>query len=98
MPRKKLAIAYIVNGFTAQLMNNVSPTGLTALPALTTSPKSIFTMMGYIMKKRHSAIGMETTGAPSTVIAIASSDCATSGANLPSAMPIKIHSATQTVR
>jgi hypothetical protein len=41
-------------------------TGLTFFPALTTSPKSIFTMMGYIMKKRQIAMGMETTGASPT--------------------------------
>ena len=57
MPRKKLAMAYIVNGLTAQLMNSVSPTGRIALPALTTSWKSIFTMMGYIMKNRHTRNG-----------------------------------------
>ena len=37
VPRKKTEIAYIVNGFTAQLMNMVSPTGFAAFPALTTS-------------------------------------------------------------
>ncbi len=52
VPKKKLAMAYIVNGLTAQLMNRVSPTGRIALPACTTSLKSILTMMGYIMKNR----------------------------------------------
>jgi len=66
VPRKKTAIAYIVKGLTAQLTKSVSPTGLMLLPALRTSPKSILTMIGYIMKKRHIAIGMDTTGAPST--------------------------------
>jgi hypothetical protein len=66
VPRKNRAMAYIVKGFTAQFTNRVSETGLTLLPALTTSAKSIFTMMGYIMKNRHRAMGIETTGAPST--------------------------------
>ncbi len=57
-------MAYIVNGLIAQLTNSVRPTGFTLLPALITSRKSIFTMMGYIMKKRQTAMGMETTGAP----------------------------------
>jgi hypothetical protein len=56
----------MVKGLTAQLMNRVRNTGLPLLPALITSPKSIFTMMGYIMKKRQTAMGMETTGAPLT--------------------------------
>ena len=41
----------------------VSSTGLAFFPALITSPKSIFTMMGNIMRKRQRAIGMDTTGA-----------------------------------
>ena len=65
-PRKKQAMAYIVNGLMAQLTNSVSQTGLPLLPALMTEAKSIFTMMGYIMKNRQMAMGMETTGAPLT--------------------------------
>ena len=57
---------YMVNGLTAQLTNRVKNTGLPLLPALTTSPKSILTMMGYIMKNRQMAMGMDTTGAPLT--------------------------------
>ena len=34
VPKKKLAMAYIVNGLMAQLMNRVRPTGRIALPAL----------------------------------------------------------------
>jgi len=45
----RLAIAYIVNGLIAQLMNKVNAAGRTALPARTTSPKSIFIMIGYII-------------------------------------------------
>ena len=65
-PRKRTAMPYMVNGLTAQLMNSVRNTGLPLLPARMTSPKSILTMIGYIMKNRQTAIGMETTGASST--------------------------------
>ncbi|MBA7553613.1 hypothetical protein ES705_46207 [subsurface metagenome] len=56
-------MAYIVKGFIAQLANKVSPTGLIDFPAFNTSPKSIFTIIGYIIKNRQTAIGIETTGA-----------------------------------
>ena len=65
-PRNTSAIAYIVKGLTAQLTKSVSPTGFTFFPAFNTSAKSIFTMMGYIMKNRQTAMGIETTGAPPT--------------------------------
>jgi len=91
-------MAYMLKGLTAQLMNSVSPTGRTARPAFSTSPKSILTMIGYIMKNRHSAIGIETTGASSTWIAMPSSAFATPGASLPSAIPPTMHSTTHSVR
>ncbi len=97
-PRKRRAIAYIVNGLTAQLTKSVSPTGRALLPALRTSAKSIFTMIGYIMKKRQTAIGIETTGAPRTVIDSPSRYEATVGAILPSTIPAAIQSATHAVR
>ena len=53
----------MVKGLTAQFTNNVRPTGFMLFPAFTTSAKSIFTIIGYIMKNRHKAIGMDTTGA-----------------------------------
>ena len=56
----------MVKGLIAQLINRVRNTGLPLLPALMTSAKSILTMMGYIMKNRQTAIGMDTTGAPLT--------------------------------
>ena len=61
-----MAIAYIVNGLMAQFTNSVRPTDFPLRPALITSAKSIFTMIGYIMKKRQMAMGMEITGAPLT--------------------------------
>ncbi len=75
-----------------------SVTGFALRPALSTSPKSIFTMIGYIMKKRHTAIGIETTGASLTVMAMPSRARANPGAILPSAMPAPIHKSTHTVR
>jgi hypothetical protein len=98
VPRKKLAIAYIVKGLMPQLINKVRATGLRARPAFTTSWKSIFTMIGYIMKNRHTAIGIDTTGASFMVIAIASRLLAKSGAISPSRMPNTMHSPTHTVR
>ena len=50
----------MVKGLTAQLTNKVKPTGLMLFPAFRTSAKSIFTIIGYIIKKRHIAIGSET--------------------------------------
>ena len=91
-------MANMVNGLIAQLMKSVRPTGLTLLPALTTSAKSIFTMMGYIMKKRQIAMGIDTTGAPPTLIAIPSSVFASPGATLPNRIPPTIQSPTHTVR
>jgi|GEM_PF-5579966 len=91
-------MAYIVKGLIAQLTNRVRKTGLPDLPALTTSAKSIFTMMGYIMKKRQMAMGIETTGAPLTKMDRPSRVRARFGAILPSRMPPTIQRATQIVR
>ncbi|MCK7508489.1 MAG: hypothetical protein MZV70_33515 [Desulfobacterales bacterium] len=89
---------YIVKGFTHQLMKSVRRTGLPLLPARTTLPKSIFTIMGYIIMNRQIAMGMETTGAPPTVIDMESRVLAKVGAALPSSIPATIQSATHTVR
>ena len=88
----------MVNGLTAQLMNRVSSTGFGVWLAFTTRAKSIFTMIGYIMKNRQMAMGMETTGAPFTTMAMPSSALASPGATLPSAMPPTMHKPTHTVR
>jgi len=56
----------MVNGLTAQFANNVRVTGFGVFPARITRPKSILTIIGYIIKKRHIAIGIETTGASLT--------------------------------
>ena len=55
-------------------------------------------MIGYIIKNRQTAMGMDTTGAPFTKIDAPSSISAKPGAILPSAIPAAIHSITQTVR
>jgi hypothetical protein len=96
-PRNKLAMPSMVKGLMPQLTTSVRRTGLGLRPALTTSPKSIFTMMGYIMKNRQIAMGMETTGAPSTKIDIPSRVFARSGASLPRPMPARMHRPTQSV-
>ena len=98
VPRKNWAIASIVKGFTHQLTKSVKSTGRRLLPARTTSVKSIFTMIGYIMKKRQIAIGIETTGAPSTSSVMPSRVFASPGAIRPSAMPAAMQRKTQRVR
>jgi hypothetical protein len=59
-------MAYMVKGFMAQFKKSVKATGLPLLPAFMASPKSIFTIIGYIMKKRHIAMGIDMTGASPT--------------------------------
>ena len=84
----------MVNGLMHQLTNRVKNIGLPLLPALTISPKSILTMMGYIMKNKQMAMGMDTTGAPLTKMASPSRYWATPGAIFPSKMPATMHSTT----
>jgi len=50
----------MVNGLIAQLINKVRTTGLGVFTALTTSTKSIFTIIGYIIKNRQIAMGIDT--------------------------------------
>jgi hypothetical protein len=50
----------MVKGFIAQLIKRVIPTGLGVFAAFNTSAKSIFTIIGYIMKNRQTAMGMDT--------------------------------------
>jgi len=97
-PEKKEAMAYIVKGLTHQFRNSVRHIGLVFLLAFITEPKSIFTMMGYIIKKRQTAMGIETIGAPFTEMAKLSSFVARFGATFPSKIPPIILSPTQTVR
>jgi hypothetical protein len=54
---------YMENGLIAQFTKRVRVTGLIFLPALSTSAKSIFTIIGYIIKNRQRAIGIDMTGA-----------------------------------
>jgi len=55
-------------------------------------------MMGYIMKKRQTAMGIETTGASPTYMANPSRNIAKPGAILPSIIPPIMLSKTHTVR
>ncbi len=55
-------------------------------------------MMGYIMKKRQMAMGIETTGAPFTKMESPSRNRAAPGATRPSPMPARMQSATHAVR
>ena len=79
-PRKKSEIAYIEKGLIHQLMKRVRKTGFPFFPVLMTLAKSIFTIMGYIIKNRQMAMGIDTTGAPLTLILIPSSVFANPGA------------------
>jgi hypothetical protein len=89
---------YMVKGLTHQFTKRVRKTGFPLFPALTTLAKSILTIMGYIMKNRQMAIGIETTGAPFTFMDMESSLEANPGAIFPSKIPPRMHNATQTVR
>ena len=88
----------MLKGLIAQLMIGVIRTGFVLRPARATRAKSIFTMIGYIMKKRHTAMGIDTTGAPSTSRVSPSRARATPGATRPRAMPPRMQRPTQTVR
>ena len=50
----------MLKGLIAQLMKRVSRTGLGVFADLRTCEKSIFTMIGYIMKNKQTAIGIDT--------------------------------------
>ena len=88
----------MVKGLMTQFTINVKVTGFVFFPALITSAKSILTMIGYIIKKRQIAMGIEMTGAPLIVIAIPSNVVAAPGATLPNKIPIIMHSTTHTER
>ena len=92
-PKKKVAIRYMVNGLTSQLITKVRITGLGVFPAFITSAKSIFTIIGYIIKNRHIAIGIDTLA-----IAMPSKVLAAPGATLPKNIPAIMHINTQKVK
>ncbi len=83
----------MVNGLIAQLIKRVSPTGLGVFAAFNTSAKSILTMIGYIIKNKHMAIGMDTR-----YIEREFSLKASSGIASPMPIPAPIQSITQSVR
>ena len=76
-----------------QLMNKVNATGLGVFTTLTTSEKSIFTIMGYIIKNRQIAMGMDTL-----YIERESNLTATPGAVFPKKIPAPMQMSTQSVR
>ena len=86
----------MVKGLIAQLMNSVSSTGLPLRPAWITEAKSIFTMMGYIMKNRQMAIGNRDDRRAVHVQRHAVQRAGEPGATLPSRMPPRMHSPTHT--
>ena len=83
----------IVNGLIAQLIKRVSPTALGVFATFNTSAKSTLTMIGYIIKNRHIAIGMDTR-----YIESESSLNARSGIASPRPIPAPIQITTQSVR
>ncbi len=93
-----MQMAYMLKGLMTQLTSRVRVTGFALCPALRTSAKSILTMMGYIMKNRQTAMGMETMGAPPTLMVMPSKVCARSGASLPRMMPATMQRMTQRLR
>jgi hypothetical protein len=83
----------IVNGLIAQFMKRVRQTALGVFVTFSTSAKSILTIIGYIIKNRHTAIGMDTL-----YIERESSLKARSGIIYPMPIPAPIQSITQSVR
>ena len=65
---KKVPRRAIEKGFTAQLMNRVTPTPLACSVTLPSAPKSIFSNIGMIMSQMRTATGKLTfaTSAPAT--------------------------------
>ena len=86
-------MAYIVNGLIPQLIIRVINTGFGVFADFITCVKSIFTMIGYIIKNKQMAIGIETWYMEKSFRAIAKS-----GAFFPIKIPAKIQSSTQIVR
>ena len=90
---KNVPSSAIENGFTAQLMNSVTPTPRQCSRTWPSAPKSIFSSIGMIISQISTATGRLT---------LAISACAISekspGIRWPSAMPATMQRATQSVR
>jgi len=90
---KSQAKKNMVKGLIAQLTTNVKMTGLGALTALTTSEKSICTIIGYIIANNKTAMGIFTWA-----MARELRNSATPGRMAPRAIPITIQRATHIVK
>ena len=85
--------AAIENGFTAQLMNRVTPMPRQCSRTRPSAAKSILTSIGTIISQISAATGKLTLAISALPIA-----WKTPGMTWPSAMPATMQSATQTVR
>src|ERR1700754_982237 len=83
----------IENGFTAQLMNSVTPTPRQCSRTWPSAPKSILSSIGMIISQISAATGRLTLA--TSAAAMPAKRC---GATWPSAMPATMHSATQSER
>ena len=87
------ASSAIENGFTAQLMNRVTPMPRQCRRTWPSAPKSTLTSMGITMTQISSPTGRFTWATSSRPMA-----WKTPGSHCPSRMPATIHKATQRLR
>ena len=87
------ASSAIENGFTAQLMNKVTPTPRQCSRTWPSAPKSIFSSIGMIINHTNPATG-RLTRATSAAAMVANSP----GNRCPSATPATMHRATHSDR
>ncbi len=85
--------AAIENGFTAQLMNKVTPMPRQCSRTLPSAAKSIFTSIGTIISQISTATGRLTLASSAAPIR-----WKTGGIRWPSAMPATMQSATHRVK
>ena len=90
---KKVARAAIEKGFTAQLMNKVTPTPFQCRRTEPSASKSILRSIGMIISQISTATGRLTRAISAEAIAAKAP-----GTAAPSAMPATMQSATQTDR
>ena len=83
----------IENGFTAQLMNSVTPTPRQCSRTWPSAPKSIFSSIGMIISQTRPATGRLTRA-----ISAPAMTANTPGKRCPSATPATMHRATHSDR
>ena len=83
----------IVNGFTAQFTNSVTPMPRQWLRTWASAPKSTFSSIGITITQMSRPTGRLTLATSSLPTA-----CTCAGNHCPMAMPATMHSSTQTVR